>query len=127
MKDLWKTCSCEDWGRFLVRLTLAIVFIGHGVQKLMGLDMVVGFFGTLGLPGWLAGVVAIVETLGGLAMLLGIYTKWAGYALAVIMVGAVLTAHGGQPWSGKEFAAILAILSLGAAWIAPGKIAVPLK
>lgn len=110
-----------------MRLSLAIVFIGHGVQKLMGLEMVVGFFGQLGLPAWLAGAVAIIETLGGLAMLLGVYTKWAGYALAVVMVGAVFTAHGGQPWSGKEFAAILAILSLGVAWISPGKISVPMK
>jgi putative oxidoreductase len=74
----------------------------------------------------LAGVVAVVEVLGGLAILLGVYTQWAGYALALIMLGALFTAHGGQPWSGKEFAAMLFVLSLGVAWSAPGKIAVPL-
>jgi uncharacterized membrane protein YphA (DoxX/SURF4 family) len=126
MKDLWKSCSCEDWGRFMVRLSLAMVFLVHGWQKLMGLDMVVGFFGQLGLPAWLAGVVAVIEVLGGLAVLLGVYTKWAGYALALVMLGAVFTAHAGQPWSGKEFAVMLFVLSLGVAWIAPGKIAVPL-
>jgi putative oxidoreductase len=34
------------------------------------------FFATLGLPEWFAWVVMLYETIGGLALIVGIHTRW---------------------------------------------------
>jgi putative oxidoreductase len=89
------------WGMVPLRVVVGIVFLMHGGQKLF----VFGFGGTadimsklgLPLPELSAAVVIAAELLGGLAIISGLFARWAGAALAIEMVVAILVArlHGG--------------------------------
>ncbi len=73
----------------LLRVVVGVTFLVHGIQKVQNMEGTVGFFASLGLASFIAYVVTWVEVLGGLAVLLGVFSRWAGFALALVMVGAV--------------------------------------
>ncbi|QRG68738.1 DoxX family protein [Brevibacillus choshinensis] len=89
-----------------LRIVTGIIFLVHGAAKLQkGMAVVAAMFGDLGLPPWLAYPVMIVETVGGLALILGIWSRWAAWSLAVIMAGAIITVkweHGFMSQGGKS-------------------------
>jgi putative oxidoreductase len=85
------------WALLVLRAVVGIVFVIHGGQKLFGFGLAgtAGFLGSLGVPlptVAAAGVIA-VELLGGLALLLGAWTRLAATLLAVDMLVALLTVH----------------------------------
>lgn len=88
--------KCADWALLLLRLVLGVVFIYHGYGKLFGpMPGIEGFTGMLTqmsvpLPMFFAYVVGLVEFLGGIAMILGLFTKYAGYLLAFVMAVAIV-------------------------------------
>lgn len=89
--------QAQGWGITVLRVVVGIVFLVHGGQKLLvwGIGNVAGSFGQMGipLPMLAAIVVTLVESLGGLALLLGLFTRWAAIPLALNMLGAMLTVH----------------------------------
>lgn len=103
-----------ELGLFIVRVLTGVIFLLHGFSKFQGgIGGTTGFFQSIGLPGFLAPVVAIIEILGGLLLILGLLTRIAGVALTVIMVGVLLTAKAGQPFMmGTEFDYLLLFTSL---------------
>lgn len=114
-----------DLGMLLIRLGLAAVFIVHGWMKLGAMDATIGFFATLGLPAALAWAVALIEFVGGIAMLLGVYTCVAGGLLAAVMLGAIIVVKGTMGFAGGyEFDVMLMLAALGVAFAGPGKYAV---
>ncbi|SDJ57828.1 DoxX family protein [Salimicrobium halophilum] len=83
----------EETGSLIVRVILGIIFFMHGLDKFQGgLGNTAGFFDSVGVPGFLAYVVAFIELIGGIVLILGIGTKVIGTLFAIIMVGAILTA-----------------------------------
>jgi putative oxidoreductase len=114
------------FGLLVLRIALGAVFIIHGGQKLfqMGPSATGGMLTQMGVPG--AGVIgpilAFVEPLAGVGVLLGLFTRLAGLAIACDMLGAILTFHihhGFFVPAGIEFvmmncAAGLALAALGA-------------
>ncbi|HEY0908495.1 MAG TPA: DoxX family protein [Candidatus Paceibacterota bacterium] len=82
--------TTTDIALLLIRVGLALVFMAHGWDKVTNMADTVGFFSSIGLSAFWAYVVAYVELIGGLLMLLGIGTGWAGVALATAMVGAIV-------------------------------------
>lgn len=120
-------CGTPDAGLLSVRLGLAAVFITHGAMKLATVSATMAMFVKMGLPGWLGVAVGIAELLGGAAMLLGVYMKYAGYALAAVMVGAILAVKWKMGFvSGWEFDFMLLAAAIGMAWTGPGAYAVAL-
>jgi putative oxidoreductase len=112
-----------------LRLVLGVVFGAHGTQKLFefGVGGTAGFLASLGIPlPTLAAVVVIaVELLGGLALMLGAWTRVVAALLAAEMLVAMLTVHArggffvpdGIEYVLTLFAACLALAVLGAgAW-----------
>jgi putative oxidoreductase len=89
--------QAQGWGITVLRVVVGIVFLAHGGQKLFvwGVTNVAGFFGQVGipLPMLAAIVVTLVEFLGGLALLLGLYSRWAAIPLGITMLVAILTVH----------------------------------
>lgn len=116
------------WGMLPLRIVVGLVFLMHGGQKLFvfGLGGTADIMGKLGLPLPLvsAAVVIAVELLGGLAILLGVFTRLAGALLAFEMVVAILVArfHGGffAPY-GYEFELTLLGACLTFALHGPGQ------
>jgi putative oxidoreductase len=85
---------------FLLRIALGIMFIAHSwILKLVVFTLpgTAKFFGTLGLPEWLAYVVFAVEAIGGILLVLGIHARWVAGALVPILIGATW-AHWGNGW-----------------------------
>jgi len=87
----------QGWGITVLRVIVGIVFLAHGGQKLFiwGFSNVAGFFGQVGIPlSMLAAiVVTLVEFLGGLALVVGLFTRWVAIPLALNMLVATLTIH----------------------------------
>lgn len=80
-----------------LRVVVGIVFLLHGGQKffVFGLGGTADIMSKLGIPfaSLVAGVVIAAELLGGLAILFGVVTRWAGLVLAIEMVVAILVAR----------------------------------
>lgn len=55
------------------------------------------FFGSVGLPEWLAYAVFAAEAVGGVLLVLGLQTCWVALALLPILLGATW-AHWGNGW-----------------------------
>lgn len=105
-----------------MRVILGLIFVVHGWMKIQGMDMTVGFFGTLGLPAVVAYLVAAIEFLGGLAVLLGVFAQCASWLLALVMIGAVVMVKSGMGLvGGYELDLALLGLAVGVALIGPGK------
>lgn len=77
-------------GLFIIRLVAGSIFMFHGIQKLSNMEGTIGFFASLGFSAFLAWAVAIIETAGGLALIIGYCSKFFSALLAIIMLVAIL-------------------------------------
>ena len=96
---------------WLLRLSLAVTFIAHGIPKFPPDDMV-----AMGMPvivGWL---VAFGEVGAGLALIVGAFaderlTQLGGLLVVVIMTGAIVIVHAKNGWlvqnGGMEFQVLM--------------------
>lgn len=114
-------CKCAEWGQFFLRLAIGPIFIAHGAQKLFerGPTQVAESLTRLGIPlpeisAWL---LSLTEFLGGIFLLLGLFTRWATIPVAFAMLVAILTAD--SPWKhgltgkgGYEFALAMMMMAL---------------
>jgi len=118
-------------GLTLVRIIVGVVFLVHGSQKLFvfGLGGITGFFTQAGipLPMVAAPVVTFVEFLGGIALILGVFTRIAAILLAIDMMGAIAFVHGKNGFflpTGYEYALTLLVLNVALAIGGPGEYAI---
>jgi putative oxidoreductase len=122
------TATSATWATVPLRLATGVAFIGHGAQK------VLGSFGGPGLAKWLSfpapfsfmrpsaawmAVAAFAELIGGILILLGLFTRLGAFLIVCVMITAM-----GSLWpkffppEGMELAAAflgmaLALLILG--------------
>lgn len=78
----------------VIRVLVGLFFVSSGIPKFLNHDMAVANFTHWGLPApdLFVYAVALLEVIGGLALALGVATRWVALLLAVDMVGAILTA-----------------------------------
>ena len=121
----------QRWGITVLRVVVGIVFLVHGGQKLFvfGIGGMAGFLGQFGFPApMLAGILlTATEFLGGLALFLGLFTRWAAIPLAFIMLVATLVVHlkaGFFLPDGFEFALTLLAANVALALLGSGEASV---
>lgn len=109
-----------------IRLVAGVIFVSFGVGKFTDHASEVMSFMHYGVP--LAGAsvwgVGLVETIGGLMLVLGVFTRWAAAALAADMIGVIATAgrvDGGLLNLG--LAPLLLVGMLVLLWTGPGVLA----
>lgn len=78
----------RDLALLVIRAAFGLIFTMYGWNHVQGLNGYTNFFKSINIPAAevVAPLVAWVEFLGGLAALLGIFTRYAGLALAIVMV-----------------------------------------
>ena len=108
-----------ELGAFILRLVTGLTFLLHGLSKFQGgIENTVGFFSSVGIPGFLAYIVAIIELAGGALMILGLGTRVIGLLFAIVMLGAIFTVKlsagfmGTDGGGGYEFDVTLLAMSL---------------
>ncbi|WP_198520763.1 DoxX family protein [Alteribacter populi] len=108
-----------EMGAMLLRIVLGFTFFIHGLDKFQGgISNTAGFFESLGIPGFLAFVVALIELVGGIAMILGIGTRVVSVLFVLIMVGAIFMAKlplgflGDGQMAGYELDVVLLTISV---------------
>ena len=76
------------------RFVIGLAFFQAGSGKFRHFDNVVGFFQGIGIPfpAFNAGLVASMETVGGIMLILGLFTRFFASGLSITMVVALITA-----------------------------------
>jgi putative oxidoreductase len=75
------------------RVLMAQIFILSGWGKITAYGATQGYFSSLGIPGALLPIVILIELGGGLALLIGLKTRWIAAILALFSIGSALLAH----------------------------------
>jgi len=127
MHDKQNSRVSEDLGKFLLRATLAILILFHGVAKIIhGIDPIIGMIGRAGLPSAVSYLVFAGEVLAPALVLIGVWTRPAALVIAINMTVAVMLVHTAEfftlsksgGWAlelqGMYFIAALSVMLLGA-------------
>jgi putative oxidoreductase len=120
-----------DLAAFLLRTSMGGLFLAHAGLKIFIFTPAgtAGYFASLGLPSLLAYAVIFAELFGGIALLLGVWTRWVSLALVPILLGAIYVPHGAKgflfsnPGGGWEFPAFWAVALLVQALLGGGAFA----
>lgn len=87
------------YAALLLRVSMGILFLLHGAYLKIFVFTMAGtgkYFASLGLPDWFGWVVVLYETLGGLALIIGIQARWVALFLGVHLLFAAYLGHGGN-------------------------------
>lgn len=129
----------NDYSSLILRVTLGVVMLPHGLQKTLGmfgghgLAGTIGFFtDKMGVPHEVAILVICAESLGALGLIFGCATRLGALGIAAVMSGAIIMVHtkfgffmnwqGTQAGEGFEFhllaigIAIALMIKGGGAW-----------
>jgi putative oxidoreductase len=97
---MWLFRTYPSWAPIFARLALGIIFIAHGSQKLLGwfggpgMSNAIQFFEqNLGIPPFLTVISIITEFFGGIAIILGLFTRLAALGLTINMLVAIYMVH----------------------------------
>jgi len=82
-----------DLTKLLGRALMSLMFISAGWNKIGGYADTQGYMESAGVPGLLLPLVILVELGGGLAILLGFFTRWAALALALFSLASAWLFH----------------------------------
>lgn len=123
--------STAPYAALLLRLSLGTLLLAHGLLLKVFTFTVPGtvsFFESIGYPGFFAYLVILGEIGGGVALLLGAWTRTISLLLLPILVGATLQ-HLGNGWlfsaakGGWEFPAFWTVMLLVQALLGDGAFA----
>ena len=91
--------ASEDLGKLILRITLAVLILLHGIAKLQnGIDFISGMVTNAGMPAIFAYGVYIGEVLAPILLLVGLFTRPAALIIAINMVVAIMLVHMAELW-----------------------------
>ena len=127
----WLT-GLQPFGALCMRLVLGVAMFVHGWAKVVplgglhshdlfsGINHFAHYVTTLGLPHWLGYVSALTEFLGGFLLIVGLFTRFAAFMVAVNMLVALLFVCIHQGYHGSEYVLALIALALMILFHGPG-------
>jgi len=86
-------------GKLILRLTVGILLLLHGIAKIMNpgtVDFIGGSLAGSGLPSFLAYGVYIGEVIAPLMIILGIFCRYGAIIVVINMVFAIFLMHSGE-------------------------------
>ncbi|OFZ72715.1 MAG: hypothetical protein A2W04_03645 [Betaproteobacteria bacterium RBG_16_64_9] len=117
------------YAALLLRVSMGLLFILHGLYLkvfVFGMAGTEKYFAGLGLPDWFAWVVMLYETIGGLALIFGVYARWVALFLGIHLLFAAYLGHWSNGWpftakgGGYEFPLFWAIACFALALLGDG-------
>jgi putative oxidoreductase len=89
--------TVQDIGKLLLRLSLGILILFHGMDKMLhGIGAIQGLVAGTGLPGFLAYGVYVGEVIAPVMLIAGFHARIGAALIAINMVVAILLAHTGD-------------------------------
>lgn len=89
--------NTDDLGKLILRATLAILILFHGISKMIsGPGFVVGLVHSAGLPPQVAYLVYVGEVLAPLIILFGVWTRVGALIIVINMLFAFALVHSKQ-------------------------------
>ncbi len=110
-----------------IRIMMGIAFITHGLPKFGDIEGFQGYFAYAGIPPELALPLALLEVIGGIALILGIATRIASILFMVEMAGAIIMVNASSgfiPGGGYELDLLLMSIATSLLLSGPGRISV---
>ena len=121
----------QQFGIAILRILAGIVFVAHGAQKIFvfGFGGVGGAFAQMGvpMPTVTGPLIGLIELLGGVALIVGLFTRIAAILLACDMLGAIVLVHAAGGFflpSGLEFVLMLFAAAITLLFAGPGALSV---
>lgn len=74
----------------VLRIVTGFLFLWHGSQKLFDFPA----SGGSGVPGFVTYVAGPIELIGGIFVMIGLFTRWSAFLCSGLMAGAYWMAHG---------------------------------
>jgi putative oxidoreductase len=129
---LFAGLSNADLAATVLRVSMGGLFLAHAWLKLVVFTPAgtVGYFESLGFPGFLAYLVIAAEVAGGVALITGLWTRWVALALVPVLLGSIYAPHGAAGFffsnegGGWEFPAFWAIALVVQSLLGDGAFAV---
>ena len=75
----------------LMRIVVGFLFLWHGIQKLLGFPPLPE---GIEIPAFITYVAGPIELIGGLLVMIGLFTRWAAFLCSGLMACAYWMAHG---------------------------------
>jgi putative oxidoreductase len=102
--DLWRRINMniiknDALGKLVLRLTLGLLILFHGVSKLMhggSLGMITEALASHGIPGFVAYGVFVGEIIAPVMIVLGVFSRLGGLLVVINMLFAIGLMHMGQ-------------------------------
>jgi putative oxidoreductase len=87
--------STSAYGTLLLRVAMGGFFLPHALLKLLVFTPAgtAGFFTSVGVPGFLAWPVILLELIGGIALIAGVASRIFALLLAADLLAAIVTVH----------------------------------
>jgi putative oxidoreductase len=96
----------------LMRIVAGFLFLWHGMQKLFGIPSAM----PAGVPGYIIYGAGPIELVGGILIMIGLFTRWSAFLASGLMAFAYWIAHGTKAvlplQNGGELAALYCFVFL---------------
>ena len=117
----------RDLALLILRLSVGLLMLTHGIPKLTGFNQIVsegGFIPVFGSVALGLGLTVMAEVFMSVFLAIGLFTRFSLVPLIVTMLVAVFVAHASDPLSVKEHALLFLFPYLALMLTGPGRLSV---